>query len=117
MTRREFSLSTLSLLLSCASQQKSGSNDDTSVVSDSTGDSDADVDWATGGTASLAENYPDPFGDTPDSCMMICAMTLGPCYAETKERQDISEGYGGLPHPSEPPHSRHQLRASLGHVC
>jgi hypothetical protein len=28
---------------------------------------------------------------------MTCALMLGPCYAETIERRDISEGYPGLP--------------------
>lgn len=59
--------------------------------------SDADVDWATGGTAAMAGGYPDPFTDTPEACALTCAVTLGPCYAETIEREDISEGNPGLP--------------------
>lgn len=55
--------------------------------------------WATGGTlAMLARaSYPDPFTDTPDSCAQTCSMTLGPCYAASPERSDISEGYPGIP--------------------
>ncbi len=53
--------------------------------------------WATGGTASMAADYPDPFGALPATCAPLCPTTLGPCYAETIERRDISEGYPGLP--------------------
>ncbi|MES2642334.1 MAG: protocatechuate 3,4-dioxygenase [Myxococcota bacterium] len=64
-----------------------------------TGDtSGTDVDWATGGTAAMSGDYADPFETSSEStCAMVCAMTLGPCYGETVERRDISEGYGGLP--------------------
>jgi protocatechuate 3,4-dioxygenase beta subunit len=58
---------------------------------------DADVAWATGGTAAMAGGYPDPFTDTPEACALTCALTLGPCYVETVEREDISEGNPGLP--------------------
>ncbi|MCA9567108.1 MAG: protocatechuate 3,4-dioxygenase [Myxococcales bacterium] len=50
--------------------------------------------WATGGTASLAAAYAVTFDDT---CVQECELTLGPCYAETIERKDISEGIDGLP--------------------
>lgn len=64
-------------------------------VEGETGDSGA---WATGGTAGMAASYPDPFSDlTETACALTCEMTLGPCYALTPERQDISEGYDGLP--------------------
>lgn len=54
--------------------------------------------WATGGTASMSGNYPDPFllGVGP-TCSVYCSSTLGPCYVETIERMDISEGQPGLP--------------------
>ncbi len=56
------------------------------------------AEWATGGTASLAEDYPDPFASDPGPvCALLCATTLGPCYTETIDRKDISEGYPGLP--------------------
>lgn len=56
------------------------------------------TDWATGGTASMSGTYPDPFtAETSTSCEMYCQATLGPCYAQTIERKDISEGYTGLP--------------------
>lgn len=53
--------------------------------------------WATGGTASMADSYPDPFTDKTSDCALFCALTLGPCYSETLERRDISEGVDGLP--------------------
>lgn len=55
--------------------------------------------WARGGTATLANgDYPNPFqGSSAGSCALTCRETLGPCYASTLERRDISEGYPGLP--------------------
>lgn len=53
--------------------------------------------WATGGTAVMARVYPDPFTKAPASCPLLCAMMAGPCYAETLERRDVSEGLDGLP--------------------
>lgn len=54
--------------------------------------------WATGGTASMCGNYSDPFaGGLGETCELTCSATLGPCYAQTIERQDISEGQPGLP--------------------
>jgi len=42
--------------------------------------------------------YPDPFADGPGAvCALTCAATLGPCYADTIERRDVSEGEPGLP--------------------
>lgn len=59
----------------------------------------APSDWATGGTANMGDTYPDPFtGGTGTACTLYCAMTLGPCFADSPERQDISEGFAeGLP--------------------
>ncbi|WP_437909728.1 hypothetical protein WME95_18705 [Sorangium sp. So ce327] len=55
-------------------------------------------DWASGGTGSISDDYRDPFTDGRGAaCALTCAMTLGPCYAQTIERKDISEGYPGLP--------------------
>jgi protocatechuate 3,4-dioxygenase beta subunit len=53
--------------------------------------------WASGGTASMTGDYADPFVAPTAACALTCSMTLGPCYSETVERQDISEGYPGLP--------------------
>jgi len=54
--------------------------------------------WATGGTASMSGTYADPFtAGLGTVCALTCAATLGPCYASTLERMDISEGHDGLP--------------------
>lgn len=54
--------------------------------------------WATGGTAAMCGTYPDPFaGGIGNSCTLLCSATLGPCYAQTEDRRDISEGALGLP--------------------
>lgn len=54
--------------------------------------------WASGGTAVITGDYPEPFeGGIGTTCALTCAATLGPCYAATVERKDISEGYPGLP--------------------
>jgi protocatechuate 3,4-dioxygenase beta subunit len=44
-------------------------------------------------------SYPDPFEDVSgSSCDVTCQMTLGPCHDDqAPEREDISEGKGGLP--------------------
>lgn len=65
---------------------------------DSSATADTASDWATGGTASMSGNYPDPFSaGLGAACTLSCAMTLGPCYASTLSRKDISEGHAGLP--------------------
>ena len=56
--------------------------------------------WATGGTAAMTMKscYPDPFAAAPATCTLICSTTEGPCTTETTiEREDVSEGYTGLP--------------------
>lgn len=73
--------------------------DSANDTADTGGDTDATAagDWATGGTASMSGTYDDPFTSAAADCALTCAMTLGPCYGETMERQDISEGVDGLP--------------------
>lgn len=56
--------------------------------------------WATGGTAAMTARacYPDPFAAGVATCpLMIGATTAGPCTADAPARQDVSEGYPGLP--------------------
>jgi protocatechuate 3,4-dioxygenase beta subunit len=69
------------------------------TTSDATSNDAADVgSWATGGTASMSGTYLDPFTTgLGTSCALTCAATVGPCYAATLERKDISEGHDGLP--------------------
>lgn len=54
--------------------------------------------WASGGTAAMTgkASYPDPF-QTPATCTLTCETTEGPCTADTTEREDVSEGFSGLP--------------------
>lgn len=73
-------------LLACATDEAEG---DTSA--------EASGAWATGGTAAMSGSYPDPFTEALSTCTMTCQMTEGPCYADTPERKDISEGIDGLP--------------------
>ena len=61
---------------------------------------DPAVAWASGGTASMTAQdcYPDPFSGGVLSCALICETTAGPCTtATTIDRQDVSEGFAGLP--------------------
>ena len=53
--------------------------------------------WASGGTAVMTGHYPDPFTTGGGACALLCETTLGPCYAQTVERKDISEQELGLP--------------------
>ncbi len=64
-----------------------------------TGDCAAADAWATGGTAAMTAKacYPDPFAGGVQSCLLICETTEGPCTADTQDREDVSEGYAGLP--------------------
>lgn len=56
--------------------------------------------WATGGTAAMVDkaSYPNPFATAATACAVLRTATEGPCTeAADRERQDVSEGYGGLP--------------------
>lgn len=88
-------LVTTGLLSSC--DEGSGTDTDSSSTDTDQNWNNDDIEWATGGTASMSGDYDDPFATDPTACEMICAMTLGPCYAEPVVRQDISEGQPGLP--------------------
>lgn len=71
---------------------------DTATGFDTGPDDVAAATWATGGTAAMSGGYPDPFtAGLGTTCALACAMTLGPCYAQTVDRQDVSEGHPGLP--------------------
>jgi protocatechuate 3,4-dioxygenase beta subunit len=74
---------------------RGGSASDASEAAAAEGDAGS---WATGGTASISGNYADPFtSGLGTTCVLTCAATLGPCYAATLVRKDISEGHDGLP--------------------
>ncbi|WP_346017060.1 protocatechuate 3,4-dioxygenase [Pseudenhygromyxa sp. WMMC2535] len=55
--------------------------------------------WAMGGTAAMVSKacYPDPFEEYENACLLICETTEGPCTADTAVREDISDGWTGLP--------------------
>lgn len=56
--------------------------------------------WATGGTAAMTgkASYPDPFAAPALQCLLLASATEGPCTeAADQTREDISEGYPGLP--------------------
>lgn len=54
--------------------------------------------WALGGTQAMAGGYPDPFLEAPQTaCVLLPAQTVGPCYADTLRREDISDGLPGVP--------------------
>lgn len=86
--------------------ETSGSGSEDTTDSDSTDTDSTDTgsgceeasEWASGGTAAMTkkECYPDPFAGVA-SCMLLCQTTEGPCTADTLERQDVSEGWSGLP--------------------
>ena len=88
-------------LIGCSSDGGSGpdAGNGADAGNDAAGpDAGAETGWATGGTASMSGNYPDPFTDDPGPvCVLTCAQILGPCYAATLVRKDISEGEPGLP--------------------
>jgi protocatechuate 3,4-dioxygenase beta subunit len=72
-----------------------GTTTATTATSTATGSAGA---WATGGTKVMTGTYADPFtAGTGTTCELYCQSTLGPCYAKTEERKDISEGHDGLP--------------------
>ncbi|RKG87979.1 protocatechuate 3,4-dioxygenase [Corallococcus sp. CA049B] len=90
------------LLVACGGDDTTGG--DTNTGADAGTGTDAGVVdpgfWATGGTAAMtaAAAYPDPFASGLGTvCNLACEATLGPCYATTVDRKDISEGHDGLP--------------------
>lgn len=78
-----------------------GSDSGRDTAPDDTSSSDtAAPDWATGGTAGMTEKaaYPDPFVDPVGVCALVATTTAGPCTTATdRVREDISEGWRGLP--------------------
>ncbi len=86
------------------SESSGGESTGQDTTADTTGDTTTGEDcqaadsWADGGTAAMTAKdcYPDPFTGAA-SCMLLCQTTEGPCTAATEDRQDVSEGMGGLP--------------------
>lgn len=85
-------------LIGCSSDDASGPDAGNGADAGNGTDAGTETGWATGGTASMSGDYPDPFTDDPGPvCVLTCAQTLGPCYVATMVRKDISEGEPGLP--------------------
>jgi protocatechuate 3,4-dioxygenase beta subunit len=74
------------------------SNTDSSTATTDSGGSAGT--WASGGTAAMTAkaSYPNPFSVAATSCVVAATATAGPCTeAADQVRQDVSEGYAGLP--------------------
>lgn len=89
----------LGKLLACSSGSETppdtGGEGDGGIIPDAGTGATA---WATGGTAVMTGSYSDPFASGIGTvCALTCAATIGPCYANTLVRKDISEGHNGLP--------------------
>jgi protocatechuate 3,4-dioxygenase beta subunit len=55
--------------------------------------------YANGGTDAITDptSYPDPFASGGTSCELHCETTIGPCHTSSVEREDLSDGWNGLP--------------------
>jgi len=83
-----------------SSEPHTATTDTTDGTTDTTGNACGPASaWATGGTAAMTMThcYPDPFTGNIGACPLICETTAGPCTAEAPVRQDVSEGFPGLP--------------------
>lgn len=86
-----------------AGTETSGTEADTGSDTTDTTDTgeacDSALEWASGGTASMTAKdcYPDPFASGVLSCALLCQTTAGPCTSDAIDRQDVSEGWSGLP--------------------
>lgn len=78
-----------------------GSIDDTAAtLPDVVPDVPTDVPWLSGGTAAITPTmFRDPFSDggEGETCELTCSQMLGPCFAPSLERRDISGAIQGLP--------------------
>lgn len=103
-----FGIGAATALIGCYSTPGTGTGmPDASGTADATPDAPtgdncgaAPAAWATGGTAAMTAKlcYPDPFAVAVATCpLVVCATTAGPCTATAPARQDVSEGYPGLP--------------------
>lgn len=82
--------------------ENQGDDDDSTSTSDASADAmtTKSATWAVGGTAAMTAkaSYTDPFATPATSCVLLTAVTEGPCTEDADEvRSDISEGYEGLP--------------------
>lgn len=84
---------------SSTSDASSETSTDSSTTTDTLDGDNSDVAWATGGTDSMTVTYPNPFDEGLGNVCEVATdqTTEGPCYSDTVEREDISEGRDGLP--------------------
>jgi protocatechuate 3,4-dioxygenase beta subunit len=82
-----------------ASSSETASETDTDSDTETGDECGTASEWASGGTASMTAQhcYPDPFADGVMTCALLCQTTAGPCTSDAIERQDVSEGWAGLP--------------------
>ncbi|MFO0746532.1 MAG: intradiol ring-cleavage dioxygenase [Myxococcota bacterium] len=99
------------VLAACSDDAKPATGTDSDVASGdtdittsaetdaATGDVAIPTGWATGGTAAMTAKagYPDPFAALGSACTLYCSATLGPCHTSSPEREDVSDGWDGLP--------------------
>jgi protocatechuate 3,4-dioxygenase beta subunit len=99
LSRREVGSGMLVVLGGVVAYGCGGSDDPTGGTGGTSGGtSGCPVPWASGGTKSMSGSYPDPFTSPPTTCALITAATEGPCTeAADQIRNDISEGYPGVP--------------------
>jgi hypothetical protein len=85
----------------CSGSDTGGSGSDGASSSNPDGSTGIDASgWAAGGTAAMTAkaSYPDPFTSALTTCALVATTTEGPCTTATDLlRQDISEGWSGLP--------------------
>ena len=80
-------------LVACEEEPAISTDSDVSIV----GDVDETA-WASGGTAAITGSYPDPFTTAATTCALVATTTEGPCTTTSSQtRQDVSEGWEGLP--------------------
>lgn len=83
-----------------SSSGSSSSGSSSSGSSSASGGVETTTDWATGGTSSITDNFPDDslFEDGGTCSVELAdALTEGPCYFDSEYRDDISESQTGLP--------------------
>jgi protocatechuate 3,4-dioxygenase beta subunit len=97
LTRREAGAHLLGTLALAALQGCAPTPPTASTCEDDDGD-ELPAPWGRNGTDGLAVSYRDPFEDvTAGTCGRLVPTPLGPCHADSPEREDLSEGRAGLP--------------------
>lgn len=93
-------LAALPFLRACSGDDAALGPDAATDDAGSSGDAVSGDAWAAGGTVAMTDkaSYPDPFTAALTSCALVASTTEGPCTTATDlVREDISEGWTGLP--------------------